>query len=85
MDSMITTKDNLADFFKSPESAEEVNGLVEDFRYALIDYQVRTPKTLARLASNIRCRRRYNWISTTRAVSRSQVSLLYGPGFRSNL
>jgi len=68
MDSMITTKD-LAGFFKNPENAEKVNGLVEDVRYALIDYQVRTPNTHSPV-SNIRHRGHYNWISMTRVVSR---------------
>jgi len=40
----VTTQKDLADFFKNPENAQEVNGLVEDIRSALIDYQVRAPK-----------------------------------------
>jgi len=70
MDSMATQKD-LVHFFKHPENAHNVNGLVEDIRHALMDYQVRTLKTLTSIISNVRCRRRYNWTSTTRAVSRS--------------
>jgi hypothetical protein len=45
MDSMTTQKD-LADFLNNPENAQRLNGLVEDIRYALMDYQVCTPKKL---------------------------------------
>jgi len=70
MDSMTSQKD-LSHFLNNPENAQNVNGLVEDVRYALIDYQVRTPKTLTRTISNILCRRRYDWTSTPRIVNRS--------------
>ena len=43
MDSMISRND-LADFFKNPENAQELNGLVEDIRHALMDYRVCTLK-----------------------------------------
>lgn len=43
----ITAQEDLAGFFSNPENAREFNGLVEDVRYALMDYQVRTPKILA--------------------------------------
>ena len=36
----ITTQEDLADFLKDPENAQRWNSLVEDIRYALIDYQV---------------------------------------------
>jgi len=45
MDSMTTQKD-LADFLKTPRNAQKVNDLVEDIRYALMNYQVRIPKML---------------------------------------
>jgi len=70
MDSVTTQKD-LADFFKNPDNAREVNGLVEDIRSALIDYQVRAPKDISHVVFDIRCRRRYGWISTMRAANRS--------------
>ena len=52
MNSM-TTEDDLADFLNNPENAQRLNGLVEDVRYALMDYQVRIPKHsfLSRLTS----------------------------------
>ena len=43
MDSM-TARNNLGNFLDNPENAQEFNSLVEDIRYALMDYQVRTPK-----------------------------------------
>jgi len=68
---LMTTQKDLAHFLKNPENAQKVNGLVEDTRYALIDYQVRAPKLLTRIVSNAHYRHRYNWISTTMVVSRS--------------
>jgi len=67
----MTTQEDLAHFLKNPENAQRVNGLVEDTRYALMDYQVRTLKTLVRIVSNIRYRHRCDWISTTMVVNRS--------------
>ena len=43
VDSM-TTQEDLAGFLRNPENAQKFNSLVEDIRYTLIDYQVRTPK-----------------------------------------
>jgi len=42
MDSVTSQKD-LSHFLKNPENAQKVNGLVEDVRHALMNYQVRTP------------------------------------------
>jgi len=70
MDSMTSQKD-FSHFLNNPENAQNVNGLVEDVRYALIDYQVHIPKTLTRTLSNTLCRRRYDLTSTLRIVSRS--------------
>jgi len=39
MDSVMAQED-LALFLRTPENAQRLNGLVEDVRYALIDYQV---------------------------------------------
>ena len=36
----ITIQEDLADFLKNPGNAQGLNSLVEDIRYALIDYQV---------------------------------------------
>ena len=43
MNSM-TTQNNLANFLKNPENAQELNGVVEDIRHTLMDYQVCTLK-----------------------------------------
>ena len=43
----VATRKDLMDFLKNPENAWNLNGLVEDIRYALIDYQVCIPKRLA--------------------------------------
>ena len=41
MDSMTIQKD-LALFLKKSENAQKLNGLVQDTRYALMEYQVRS-------------------------------------------
>ena len=70
MDSTTARKD-LPDFLNDPENAQQFSGLVEDIRYALMDYQVCIPKWLVFVISDIRLRLRYNETSTTRAVNRS--------------
>jgi hypothetical protein len=70
MDSM-TARENFARFLKNPQNAQKLNGLVEDIRYALMDYRVCIPKRLALIVSNICLRLRYNETSTTRVVNRS--------------
>ena len=41
MDSTMTQED-LALFLKNPENAQKLNGIVQDIRYAFMDYQVRS-------------------------------------------
>ena len=48
----VTTRFDLADFLNDPDNSQRLNGLVEDIRYALVDYQVCTPKQFALLVSN---------------------------------
>jgi len=43
----VATREDLALFLGIPENALKVNGLVEDIRDALMDYQVCSPKRLA--------------------------------------
>lgn len=43
MDS-ITTQEDFAYFLKNHRNSKELNDLVEDIRYTLMDYQVCTPK-----------------------------------------
>lgn len=70
MDSM-TTQEDLVAFLGDPENARALNGLVEDIRYALMDYQVCIPGGLALIIPNIRLRLLYNRTFTMRTVSRS--------------
>ena len=40
-------RNDLGDFLNDPENAQRLDSLVEDVRYALIDYRVRAPKIVA--------------------------------------
>ena len=51
MDSM-TARNNLVDFFKDPENAQRLDYIVEDIRYALMDYQVCAPIPLVLIVPN---------------------------------
>ena len=66
----ITTRNDLADFLNDPENAQIINILVEDIRYALMDYQVCTSEPVSLIASNIYLRLHYNRTSTIRIVKR---------------
>jgi len=48
MNSM-TTQEDFADSLKDPENAQRFNSLVEDIRYALMDYRVCVPRDLPRV------------------------------------
>jgi len=52
MDSMTDQKD-LALFLKTSDNAQKVNGLVQDIRYALMEYQVCFPKRPALIVADI--------------------------------
>ena len=67
---LVTAQEDLANFLKNPDNAQKLNDLVEDIQYALIEYQVRTPKRLAFNVSDICLRFRGNERSTTKAVRR---------------
>ena len=66
----MTTQKDLALLLKKSENAQKLDGLVQEIRYAMMDYQVCTPKRPALVAANIRRRLRCNEISTMRAISR---------------
>ena len=68
MDSVVA-QSGLTDFTSRLEDTWKVNGLVEDIRRALMDYQVCTPKRLAPILSKICLRLRYNKTSTIRMFS----------------
>lgn len=67
----MTTREDLAHFLSDPENAQGLNFLVEDIRYALMDYQVRALDPLVLTASNVYARLRYDETSTTRAANKS--------------
>jgi hypothetical protein len=67
MDSM-TTREDFARSLDNPENAQKLNGLVEDARDALMDYQVCTYGGLTLIVSNVFHRLRYRTISTARAA-----------------
>ena len=69
MNTMMTRND-LGDFLDDPENAQRLDSLVEDVRYALIDYRVRTPGMIILTASNICPRLHCNEISIARIVKR---------------
>jgi len=70
MDSVETQKD-LARFLENAENARKLNGLVEDVRYALMEYQVCTSIIRTLAVPNINLRLRYNKTSIMKVVSRS--------------
>ena len=65
----MTTQNDLAQFLNDLENIQNLNRLVEDIRYAFMDYQVRTPGRLTLTTPNACLRLPYNETSTTRAVS----------------
>ena len=52
MDTMVA-HENFAHFLNIPENAQRINHLVEDVRYALMEYQVCTLERLNSIVSNI--------------------------------
>jgi len=67
----ITAREDLAGFLDNPENARKLNGLVEGIRYALMDYQVRTPRIPTLQVPDVCLRLRCKGTSMTRAVNRS--------------
>jgi len=67
----ITTKKDLTLFLKNPENAQKLNGLVQDIRYALMDYQACVIERPVLVVANVRPRLRCSRISTMRVASRS--------------
>jgi len=49
----MVTQEDLALFLKNPKHAQKLNGLVQDTRYALLDYQVCPTKRLALVVANV--------------------------------
>ena len=67
----MTTREDLAHFLSNPKNVQGFSVLVEDIRYALVEYRVSTSKRLTLIISNIYLRLHYNEISTTKAANRS--------------
>ena len=67
---LMTTRSDPTDPPNKTENEQKLNGLLEDIRYALMDYQVRTPKKIALNISNICLRLHYNGKSMIKTVSR---------------
>ena len=63
-------RDDLVGFLNNPENVQRLNGLVEDIRYVLVDYQVCAPKALPLVASDICLRGPHSETPMTRAASR---------------
>ena len=68
MDSMMAQGD-FAQFLSVLENAQRINHLVEDVRYALMEYQVCAPENLNPILSNIYLRLHWNKRFMTRAAS----------------
>ena len=64
----VTTQNDLTDFLNDPGNVQRLNGLVEDIRYALMNYQVCIPKSPALTTSNICLRLHCNGTSMTKSV-----------------
>ena len=67
---VMTTQDDLAHFLNSPENAWGVNTIVDDIRYAMMDYQVCTQNGLTLIVPNAFLRLHYDKTSTTRAAKK---------------
>jgi len=58
-------------FFNNVKNADKLDGLVEDIRDAVMDYQVRSQSELTSPMPDIHFRLRYNKISMRRAADSS--------------
>jgi hypothetical protein len=60
----MATQRDIVQFLNNTDNAQKLNGLVDDIREAVIDYQVRISEGLALIMSNVRFRLPYNRTST---------------------
>jgi len=65
----MASQKNIAQFLSNADNAQRLSDLVDDINEAVMEYQVRSPKTLALIASNIHLRLPCNKASTTTPVS----------------
>ena len=66
---------NIVGFLTNVEGAKKINGLVEDLRELIMDYQVCVLELFVYIISNVYARLHCNKISTTRVASSLWVSL----------
>ena len=64
----VAAQKDIAQFLNNADNAQKLNGLVEDIREAVMDYQVRASKGLVLIASDVRPRLPYNEISISAPV-----------------
>jgi len=65
----VATQRDIVQFLKNTENAQGFSDLVDDISEAMMEYQVRAPKPLTLIASNICLRPPCNKASTTMPVS----------------
>jgi len=66
---VIGTQKDLSQFLDNAENARKLNDLMDDIREAMMDYQVRTSKSLALVSFNFRLRPLYNGIPIATPVN----------------
>ena len=67
---LMTTRSDPTDPPNKTENEQKLNGLLEDIRYAFVDYQVRTRKSLALNVSDVCLRLHCNEKFVIKTVSR---------------
>ena len=65
---LLEEQGRIAGSLTNTENAQKINGLVEDIREALVDYQVCTLTCLPSMMPDIHARHHYNKISMIRVV-----------------
>jgi len=68
LDSM-TIREDFTHLLNDPGNVQTLNGLVEDIRYALMDYQVCSFQSLTLIISDVSLRLQCSRVSTQRTVS----------------
>jgi len=66
----MTAQNDLAHFLSNPNNAQGINSLVDDIRYAMMDYQVCTQKGLSLIMPDAFLRLHYAKTSIRRAAKR---------------
>ena len=66
---LMVAQGDFVDFLNNPEGVQEIDGLVDDIRYALMDYQVCACKKIVFIVSDTYFRLQYNGISIMSTAS----------------